>query len=146
MSKKTAIQLGRFLCIGVLNTALDLAVLNVLIFSFGITAGLYPIFKGIGFLVAVINSYVWNKYWAFSAGDATDSIFREQGSFLLISGLGFFLNNVSASAVFVFLSHVSVGLSSVLIANAAAIVGTLCVLIFNFVGYKFVVFKQHSYE
>ncbi len=64
------LQLLRFIAIGLINTALDFAVLNFISKTLGITSG----FKlggvnTIGFSLAVIQSFIWNKYWAFSTED-----------------------------------------------------------------------------
>lgn len=60
-------QLIRFLGIGFLNTAVDFAVLNFLASSFGIYTGAKVGFLNIiSFSCAVLHSFVWNKYWAFS--------------------------------------------------------------------------------
>jgi len=59
-------QIGRFAVIGILNTVLDFAVLNLLIDATGFNSGSgFIVIKGISFIVAVTNSYYWNKYWAF---------------------------------------------------------------------------------
>lgn len=60
------LQLLRFGAIGIFNTAMDALVLNYMSAQFGIHKG-----AGIGwvnfpgFVLAVIQSYYWNKYWAF---------------------------------------------------------------------------------
>lgn len=59
-------QIARFAIVGVINTAVDLAVLKTLIALShrGRTELLYSFFKGISFLVAVLNSYCLNSRWA----------------------------------------------------------------------------------
>ena len=65
-----SIQFIKFLLVGVLNTGIDFGVLNLLMFSTGITSGFYyPIFKAISFICGVINSYIWNKRWTFQKGN-----------------------------------------------------------------------------
>lgn len=64
------LQLLRFIAIGLINTALDFAVLNFISKTLGVTSG----FKlggvnTIGFSLAVVQSFIWNKYWAFSTED-----------------------------------------------------------------------------
>ena len=56
-------QLGRFGGIGLLNTAVDFSVFNILIASTGITQGFQlSLLKIVAFVVAVVHSFVWNKY------------------------------------------------------------------------------------
>jgi putative flippase GtrA len=61
------LQLCRFAAIGVMNTALDFLILNYISKSFGITSGLkLGELNIIGFILALIQSYFWNRYWAFN--------------------------------------------------------------------------------
>lgn len=58
----------RFLGIGFLNTAVDFAVLNFLATSFGVYKGAAAgLLNVISFAVAVLHSFFWNKFWAFSS-------------------------------------------------------------------------------
>lgn len=140
--KETSNQFSRFLIIGILNTGIDFAVLNLLIFIFGgaKTGIYYPVFKTISFLVAVINSYLLNKYWTFAGGVKTKSVKKEGFYFLVVSIFGFLLNVGLALLIFSLITAFypqNVWIAS----NLGAITGTLAVLFFNFIGYKFVVFK-----
>jgi len=59
-------QVAKFILVGGLNTIVDLGILNILLVLFGpATLLLGTVFKAIAFLTAVMNSYVWNKYWTF---------------------------------------------------------------------------------
>lgn len=143
LSKKIKVffQLAKFLLTGVLNTFVDLGVLNVLILIFGISSGaLYSVFKGFSFFVSVINSYFWNKFWTFKKTE-TGVGKREFGQFALVAGIGFFINVAIASFV-VNVIGPQFGLSSNIWANVGAIIATVCVFTWNFLGYKFFVFKK----
>lgn len=60
------LQFLRFAAIGFLNTAIDFAVLNLLISLTGITNGFgISVLDAISFAIAVFHSYYWNKFWAF---------------------------------------------------------------------------------
>src|SRR5256885_1208726 len=51
-------QFGKFAAVGVLNTFVDLGVLNLEILIFGTpSSGLYPFFKGFSFLTGTTNSF-----------------------------------------------------------------------------------------
>lgn len=56
-----------FAVVGVINTAVDLTMLNTLIAVShrGRSGLLYSVFKAISFLVAVLNSYRLNSRWMF---------------------------------------------------------------------------------
>ena len=134
------LQVAKFSATGVLNTLLDIGVLNLLMFMFAITAGAgYSIFKGISFIVANINSYFWNKYWTFGASNSANT--KEFGQFFAVSFIGFLINTGSASLIVNYINPLA-GISAPLWANVGAIIATLASLIWNFLGYKFIVFKR----
>lgn len=132
-------QIARFAIIGVLNTAVDLAVLNTLIALShrGRTGLLYSFFKGISFLVAVLNSYWLNSRWAFRQTAAQSASLR-LGRFLSISVLGLAINVGAASWVAVFTEPVR--WLARWWPSVAALVGAACGLALNFAGYKYLVF------
>ena len=140
-----AFQGAKFLLVGALNTLVDLGILNLLIAATGITAGVgFSIFKGFSFLIAVGNSYLWNKYWTFGEKKITQDFIaqgKEFAQFLIVSGVGFFLNVGTASVVVNFISP-QFGLSARAWPTVGALAGTLVVMTWNFIGYKFIVFKK----
>lgn len=124
---------------GVLNTALDFVVLNICIFFFGTGAHgeLFVIFKSISFLVAVANSYMLNKWWVFEH-EAPMSV-KEPLLFVIISAIGFWMNVSISFTVFTFFVQ---EVSAQFAANIGALTGTAVVLVWNFIGYRFLVFKK----
>lgn len=130
----------KFIVVGGLNTLVDFGVLNLLLASSGVSSGgLYSLFKGISFVVAVANSYVWNKFWTFSSSEKTNA--EKIVKFFLVSGVGFGINVGIASVIVNTISPLF-GLSPQLWANAAALIATAASMVWNFVGYK--VFVFHS--
>ncbi len=66
------LQLCRFGGIGIFNTALDALILNFLSAKFGVTKGLGLGWVNLpGFVLAVIQSYYWNRYWTFESQSVT---------------------------------------------------------------------------
>ncbi len=194
------LQLCRFVAIGVMNTALDFLILNYISKSFGITSGLkLGELNIIGFVLALIQSYFWNRYWAFNTEaisllknfirlvlvgllggltmilvlvaaklSATGNIYLLLlvvyiifqlilwAQFKLSSSMG--NGNHSQFIAFLVVSIVGLLINSALIAvithnvqlsanldlnkNLAKIAATLASLVWNFIGYKVVVFKK----
>ncbi|MBU2101653.1 GtrA family protein [Patescibacteria group bacterium] len=132
-------QIGKFIVVGGLNTFVDFAVLNLLISLTGLTAGLpFTLFKTLAFTVAVINSYYWNKYWTFEAVQTKDK--KEFLEFLIVSLVSLGVNVGTAS----FVNSIDPigGLTAITWANVSALMATFTALAVNFIGYKFLVFRE----
>ena len=132
-------QLGKFLAVGVLNTAIDFGVLNILSMATGITAG----FKlgGVnipGFTIAVLNSYFWNKAWVFEKKEGSLKSF---GQFIAVSVGGLVLNSALVAFITGFIPPPS-GITTELWLNIAKIIATIIAFVWNFLGYKFIVFAR----
>ncbi len=129
-------QIIKFVVVGISNTSVDLAVLNIFIFLTGIASGFpFTIFKTISFVVAVSNSYFWNKRWTFHSNK---KVFIQ---FFAVSSIGLLLNVGTASLV-VNIIGPQFGIAKQLWANIGAGAGTLVVMTWNFAGYKFFVFGK----
>jgi len=135
-------QFAKFGAVGTLNSFIDFGVLNLLIFLFGIESGLwFSIFKAISFLCATTNSYFWNRYWTFESSNKPKV--SEAAKFYTIAIIGAFLNISVASFIFSGVSRPEF-ISVNLWANVAALGGILSAFIWNFLGYKFIVFKKEE--
>lgn len=157
-SKKTTLfQLIKFAVVGAANTLLDWGVLLGLMKATGITKGTgYSIEKGLSFTIAVINSYIFNKYWTFKAKEG--KVVAEFSQFLAVSIVGMLINVGVATAVVRFIKPMDfvinftqriaefIPLIEVTPGEIWGIFGagvaTLVALAWNFLGYKFVVFKK----
>ena len=134
-------RFAKYSAVGFLNTGIDFAVFDFLIFATGIQiGGFIALFKGIGFAMGLINSYFWNKYWAFEARNSTGSKVREFVVFSIVTVIGIALN-VSITALIANYIHPPFGLSQLAWDNVAAAIATLSNLVWNFVGYHYLVFK-----
>ena len=133
-------QFGRFAVIGFTNAAVDFGVLNLLIAWSGIAEGnWYSVFKAVSFLVAMIHSYMWNKYWAFNAA-GTERVGGEFIKFVVVS-VASLLVNVAVASMVVNSVHPLFGLDIKTWANVGAIFGSAAALIFNFAGLRLAVFR-----
>jgi len=146
---KTIKQFIKFAMIGVLNTGVDLVILNAETMLSGITEGSgYAIQKGLSFMVAVTFSYFLNKYWTFQ-----DKSKKEEGKkfsqFLFVSILGMLINVSVATITVTYLKdpingflNISFLANDQLWVSIGALAGTAVGLVWNFVGYKLWVFKK----
>jgi putative flippase GtrA len=148
-------QLAKFGVTGVMNFLVDLGVLSILIFisqdyfqvetkktilSLGfVILTFYSIYKAISFILASFNSYFWNKFWTFEK-KSTEKTGKEFTQFFIVSLVGFILNVLVAS--YVFKSIDFSGLTSNQWGLVGAAAGSIVGLTWNFLGYKFIVFKK----
>lgn len=133
-------QAAKFALVGALNTFVDLGVLNTFILVTGTAAGpSYVLFKAVSFAAALTNSYFWNKHWTFESTGR--KVGRELLQFAGVSIVGFLLNVITAHVV-VNIIGPQAGLAPTLWSNIGALAAVLVALFWNFVGYKFWVFKR----
>lgn len=77
----------RFGAIGALNTALDFIIYNYISKTLGITSGVeLGLLGSIGFIAAIVQSYLWNHAWAFASNNV--SSFQNAIRLVLVGGLG----------------------------------------------------------
>ena len=138
---KVIYQAAKFILVGALNTFIDLGVLNLFILVTSVASGyLFVTFKGISFTIAVINSYFWNKHWTFKSGK--DETGREFIQFIIVSVIGFFIN-IGTAAFIVNGIGPQAGIGESLWATVGALAAVVTSLGWNFIGYKFWVFKEN---
>jgi putative flippase GtrA len=149
-------QLAKFIVIGVLNTLVDI---GALAFMLGIAAAsssqigaddvlitlfipltFYTLYKSISFIIANINSYFWNKYWTFEANEEKNPS-AEFVQFFVVSFIGFIINVAAASLIFSFFHQLG-NLTPEQWGLIGAAFGSISGLAWNFIGYKFIVFKK----
>lgn len=205
--KPIILQLLKFGCIGALNAALDFILLNLLTEAFSIQKG-----AGLGALniisvsAAIIQSYFWNKSWAFIKTGAVSvltqftrlvlvgglgvtafaavlagsqlnygvvyfiwllcmyivlqlgvwasvrgdsaSVPNQSGTraefvgFVVVSIIGAGINSLILTGLVAYFGHSLPGISEKLFKNIAKIAATVVSLMWNFIGYKFFVFRK----
>lgn len=130
-------QFSKFALVGILNTAIDFGILNILVYLTGITKGPATLFMdAIAFSTAVINSYYWNKRWTFHGA--------KQGDFIIFVAVTLIGLSINASIVFVVSTFVQPRLvdTGAQWINVAKVMATAISLFWNFTGYKVIVFRN----
>lgn len=134
-------QFGKFAAIGFTNAAVDFGILNLLLWSTGISAGFwYAVFKALSFTVASIHSYVWNKYWVFEA-EGSRNVGQEFAKFFSVAVAATAVN-VAAASVIVNLIPAPAAIPANIWANLGAVIGSATALVVSFVGFRVAVFKK----
>ena len=155
-------QIGKFAIVGVLNTLIDLLVLNLLvkvthfdnqIFIFG-----FPLLMAniVSVTIAMVNSYFWNKYWTFKSKEKKDLV-QEIIKFFFITIIGMYIINqfvfnllysfwLWPGNIAINLVHL-VGIKNLdnfISLNFAKGLAILASLVWNFIFYKIWVFKENE--
>ncbi len=135
-------QLAKFLMVGALFALFDLLVLNGLMTWLGISEEQkikYLIFVGISFVIATTIKYAADKYWVFKK--------TEKGKAGVEFGAFFIITLISGGiqvgiAGLIFAMDPLLGMSPQAWGNVGKIAGITVASAWNFVGYKFLVFKK----
>ena len=132
-------QFARFSVAGFLAAAIDFGILNFLMFVTGLVSGLpFTIFKSISFMIAATNSYFVNKFWTFHKSEEIN--YKEYLQFLAVSAVGISINVGVATLIVNGLGpQFDIGPKGW--ANIGAVAGSAVGLIWNFIGFKLIVFK-----
>jgi len=144
ISKKIPVilQFAKFVIVGIANTAVDFGILNFLMTFTGIYSGRSIFFlNSISFVISVIHSFFWNKFWTFKVVKTEAT--KEFLQFLIVSTIGLLINGGIVYMITTWLKPLF-GLNEIVWANAAKAVATVISLIWNFLGYKFIVFKKNK--
>lgn len=134
-------QVAKFLLIGVLATLFYLTILNILMSFFGITEGIfYSVFVGLSYIIATLAKYLGDKLWAFEKMEK-EEMGKEFGRFFMVTIIGFGIN-VGAASLIVNVVGNQFGVSEIIWANIGGIAASFVSALWNFLGYKFIVFKK----
>jgi len=136
-------QLAKFLLIGAFFAIFDLIILNILLEYFGISkdeAIKYAVFVAISFIVATTAKYVADKYWAFEKA-GREQMGLEFGKFFVITVISGGIQVAVASFIFA-LAPSLFEMTELVAGNIGKIGGIIVASIWNFLGYKFIVFKK----
>ena len=137
---KAFYQFGQFAAVGTLNSFIDIGIFNLETFFYGgagISTATFAAFKAISFLCATTNSFFWNRNWTFGSTDKVNA--GEVTGFYTVAIIGWAANVAVATFV------KSVGPETTLWVDIVApFAGILVTFIWNFVGYKYFVFKKRA--
>jgi len=132
-------QFAKFGAVGTLNTFINFGVLNLQSVLTGIASGpLISVFATVSFLAATTNSFFWNRFWTFGAQGGPRA--KEAVEFYLISVGGWALDVSAVYAVVNFLRPEAI--SPQIWLNVGGMAGVAASFLWNFLGYKFIVFKR----
>jgi putative flippase GtrA len=92
----------------------------------------------VSFIIVTIFKYFANKYWAFEKTEK-ERMEKEFGIFFLITAISGIIQVGVASLLFKFLILI---VSPLLAGNIGKILGIVVASIWNFICYKFLVFKK----
>ena len=125
-------QIVRFGVVGALNTVVDFAILNLLYHVVG-----WPLLVSntISVSVAIVNSFLWNRYWTFSAR-RSGGWHQQALAFLLVSLTGLLINDAG-----IWILNTTWGGTSVLDINLQKAGASIISLVWNFVGYRLLAFR-----
>ncbi|MDI6734188.1 MAG: GtrA family protein [Patescibacteria group bacterium] len=133
-------QFGKFAAVGSLNSFVDLAVLNFLIFITDISVGFYfSLFKTFSFVLAKTSSYFWNKFWTFESKESVS--WREYLKFSVFTVIGLIINVGIATLIVNYLKP-PVHIDDKIWANIGAVGAIIISMFWNFLSYKNIVFKN----
>jgi len=135
-------QFAKYVVTGVFNTILDTSIFNILTFTTQVFAGsLIILFKTISFSIAVTIAYFLNRSWAFQTQKASDTkeflsyVVATAGGLLINLGIVGFLVNIMGAP-----PHIS----QPLWINIANLIAVAFSMIWNFIAYKFFIFKSST--
>ena len=139
LGKKVAIlwQVAKFGLVGILNTSIDFGILNFLMAATSVTRGIgiIPI-NAVAVVAAVVNSFYWNKDWVFGQKQGASFL-----TFSVVTLIGLGINTAIVFLLTTFIGPIIVD-SQALWANLAKVLATIFSMVWNFLGYKLIVFKK----
>ena len=136
-------QIVRFGTVGVLNTVLDLLILNCLLWLFPTNDPVVVVlFNSLAYALGAINSFLLNKYWTFGYSKSITG--REVSRFILTTALGIVCNDILLWLANILLRPLIV--HSSLWVNASKLVSLAGTVLISYVGMRLWVFVHNPVE
>lgn len=137
IASAAVIQFLRFGLVGVGNTLVDFAILNLLVALFDSPAGFVLLgCNAVAFLGASVNSYLCNRRWTFAR--LHHASMEEFGCFLLIALVGLLINS---SLLWLLTSGAPLSLLHLNLSKGGA---TIASLGWNFIGYRLLFMRRRN--
>jgi putative flippase GtrA len=125
-------QAGKFALAGAFADVVDIKVYQFLFLLLP-----FPLFlKAFSFFIATIIKYLTNKHWSFEKHEGGEVV-----QFFVVAIVGLLINVVSFYCATEII-HPQFGISAVLWTESSIIFAALVAAAWNFLGYKFIVFKK----
>lgn len=126
-------QAVRFIIVGVINTGVDLGIFYLLSLIPGMP---HVAAKGISYVAGICNSFVWNKYWTFSAGGSERGK-REFAVFFAVNTPPLIVNIVVFTLLGIWIDS-----GTVWVRMAKAFAAAVVSVTWNFLGSRYFAFKH----
>lgn len=134
-------QAAKFLLIGILATLVDLKIFDFLDWLVALdTKIINNLFKAISFLVATFAKFWGNKFWAFEKKEKKGTG-KEMVQFYAITIVGMLIN-VAIFSLVVNRIGPQFGTPPQIWKKIGVLIAAIVVAAWNFLGYKFIVFKK----
>jgi len=135
-----AYQFAKYSAVGTLNSFIDAGIFNVALYFIPSAASgaTFTFFKAATFILSLTNSYFWNRSWTFSQTAAPNA--EEAARFYAVGIIGWLVNVSTASFVVNVITSPE-GLRPEIWANVGVACGILAGILWNFLGFKFLVFR-----
>lgn len=134
-------QGAKFLLVGAFSAVVDLKIFEGLVYAMGLFFTFNPLLaKGVSFVLATCVKYWGNKHWTFQKHEKEYAHY-EVSQFFLVTLVGLILD-VGAFYYFTKVSGPEFGISPDTWLKVSVILAALVATVFNFLGYKFWVFKK----
>ncbi len=127
LQNETFLQLNRFILVGVLNTVITI---TIFLFLTNFVKLDYRLSNSIGYIIGVINSFIWNKKWTFKTKNSLKSEFLK---FIVVFIISYFINFL---IVIYFKEHLRFN------KNISQMIGIIFYTLSFFIGSKIFVFKK----
>jgi len=134
-------QAAKFFLVGAFATVFDLKLFEFLAWFFGLFLVVNPlVLKGVSFFISTFLKYWANKYWTFQKHGAED-IYQQITIFFIADMIGVFIN-VTAFYYFTNMLGPQFSMPEAAWVKLSVIFAGLVAAGWNFLGYKFLVFKK----